>query len=120
MEIDIRMSAQAVTLLVFHPPPDSNNDKKRPGKKAANAGGTGKADHRGQGDDGGDAGGDAGGESGDEGSPAMGELTRQHSGGSVQLAEGELATEQATLLRDDLHLPALAASVVIDVRPKRN
>lgn len=108
MEIDIRMSARDVTLLVYHPPVDNS----RPGK-TANAG-TGEAD-RGQCDDDSSVSAADSGDS-DGGLPEMDELTRQNSGGSVKLAEGELETEQATLLRDRLQLPALAASVVIDVR----
>lgn len=105
MEIDIRMSARDVTLLVFHPPLENN----RPGK-TANAAGTGEAN---PGHGGSVA--SADGDDSDEDLPEMDELTRQHSGGSVKLAEVELATEEATLLRDRLQLPALAASVVIDV-----
>lgn len=108
MEIDIRMSARDVTLLVYHPPVDSSS---RPGKAAANAG-AGEADH-GQDDDDSLAGADS--DDTDGGLPEMEELTRQNSGGSVKLAQGELATEEATLLRDRLQLPAVAASVVIDV-----
>lgn len=107
MEIDIRMSARDVILLVYHPPVDKN----RLGK-AANAD-TGEVDP-GQ-DDGGSVS-SADGDDSDEGLPDMEELERQNSAGSVRLAECELATEEAALLRDRLQLPALAASVVIDVR----
>jgi len=53
----------------------------------------------------------------DEGDyPEPDALSRQHSGGSVSLGESEVPTEDAALLRERLELPALVASVVIDVR----
>ena len=107
MEIDISMSARDVTLLVYHPPVDNS----RPGM-TANAG-AGEVDP-GHGDDDSVSAADSDDSDGDL--PEMDELKRQNSTGSVKLAEGELATEEATLLRDRLQLAALAASVVIDVR----
>lgn len=108
MEIDIRMSAQNATVLLYHPPVDSS----RPGGKTAVAVGSSSREVRltGQDDDSDDA--------GDDGVPQVEELSRQNSGGSVKLGEGkgELATAEAMRLRDRLQLPALAASVVVDVR----
>lgn len=100
----MRMSARDVTLLIFHPPRDGG----RAGSCRANAGQGGGTGFEGTSDSGDD----------DDALPEMHELSRQHSGGSVKLGEdsGELATREALALRDSLHLPALAASVVIDVR----
>lgn len=125
MEIDIRMSAQNATVLVYHPPLDNNNS--RPGKTAVDVGSSSREVRLGRQDDGddGSVGGAAGGggDNDDDGGdvPGLAELSRQNSGGSVKLGEGkgELATEEAMRLRDRLQLPALAASVVVDVRQER-
>lgn len=108
MEIDIRMAARDVTLLVFHPPRDGDSLVGAAGSHRDNVGpDDDSVDFAGASDC-----------CDDDALPETHELSRQHSGGSVKLGEdsGELATEEALCLRDSLHLPALAASVVIDVR----
>lgn len=116
MEIDISMSAQDVSLLVFQPPCDNNKSAGK--KKASVAGSSSREVDLGQGGVDNDSI-FAGSSDDDDGSlPEMDQLSRQHSGGSVKLGgdDGELATEEALRLRDDLQLPALAASVAINVR----
>lgn len=116
MEIDIKMSAQDVSLLVYHPPCD--NHKSAGKKKAGVVGSSSPEVDLGQG--GGDNDSMFGGSSDDDDGtlPEMDQLSRQHSGGSVKLGgdDGEMATEEALRLRDSLQLPALAASVAINVR----
>ncbi|CAM9823299.1 unnamed protein product, partial [Ectocarpus fasciculatus] len=114
MEIDIKMSAQDVSLLVYHPPCD--NHKSAGKKKAGVVGSSSREVDLGQ--DGGDNDSMFGGSSDDDYGtlPEMDQLSRQHSGGSVKLGgdDGEMATEEALRLRDSLQLPALAASVAIN------
>ncbi|CAM9706333.1 unnamed protein product [Ectocarpus sp. 13 AM-2016] len=110
MEIDVRMSAQDVSLLVYHPPYDKNKsaDKNKASSREVDLG---------QGGDDNDSIFAGSSDGGDDGSlPEMDQLSRQHSGGSVKLGgdDGELATEEALRLRDSLQLPALAASVAIN------
>ncbi|CAB1109754.1 unnamed protein product [Ectocarpus sp. CCAP 1310/34] len=110
MEIDIRMSAQDVSLLVYHPPCDNakSADKNKASSREVDLG---------QGGDDNDSIFAGSSDGGDDGSlPEMDQLSRQHSGGSVKLGgdDGELATEEALRLRDSLQLPALAASVAIN------
>lgn len=112
MEIDIRMSAQDVSLLVYHPPCDKTKsaDKNKVSSREVDLGQVG---------DDNDSIFAGSSDGGDDGSlPEMDQLSRQHSGGSVKLGgdDGELATEEALRLRDSLQLPALAASVAINVR----
>ncbi len=113
MEIDIKMSARAVTLLVYNPLVDSGSSK------AANAG---REARPGQDVVGGASVASVFGDELDDldgGDPPEADaLSRQHSGGSVKLGEGEVPTEEAALLRERLEMPALVASVVIDVREK--
>lgn len=127
MEIDIKMSARNVTLLVYNPPLDSssvNSSHRRNLGKAANAGSGSRGVYPGQDD--GDSSSVASAFGGDDdldvsGRPEVKALSRQISGGSVNLGEsGEMATEEATLLRERLELPALVASVVIDVRQRNS
>ncbi|CAM9494605.1 unnamed protein product, partial [Hapterophycus canaliculatus] len=105
MEIDIRMSARDVTLLVFHPPRDGDRGGSGAGSRRDNVGqdgGTGFAGDSDYGDD--------------DAVTGTHEFSRQHSGGSVKLGDetGDLATVEALSLRDSVQLPALVASVVID------
>lgn len=110
MEIDVRMSAQNATVLLYHPPVDNS----RPGEKTALAAGSSSREARLASEDEEDSG------SSDDEAPRTEAMSRQNSGGSVKLGEGkgELATAEAMSLRDRLQLPALAASVVVDVRRK--
>ncbi|CAM9288314.1 unnamed protein product, partial [Ectocarpus sp. 8 AP-2014] len=110
MEIDIRMSAQDVSVLVYHPPCGNNKsaDKSKASSREVDLG---------QGGDDNDSIFAGSSDGGDDGSlPEVDQLSRQHSGGSVKLGgdDGELATEEALRLRDSLQLPALAASVAIN------
>ena len=103
MEIDLKMSAQDVAILVFHPLCDQRNGKrvKKPSKVVASqSGGTG-----GDGDD-------------DSEPPGNKGIQHEHSAGSVTIGEdeGKLSTYDAIKRRDALHLPALAAVTTIEVR----
>lgn len=123
MEIDIKLSAQNVTVLVYNPLVGGGSSSS---SEAANAGSDAREARPGQGQDvgGGGSVASAFGEDPDDlddddgDLPEVDALSRQHSGGSVSLGESEVPTEKATLLRERLELPALVASVVIDVRKK--
>lgn len=105
MEIDLKMSAQDVAILIFHPLCEqrSGNRKRTPSKVVpSQSGGSGGNDQ----DD-------------DDSEPPENEgLQHQLSGGSVTIGDGEgkLNTYDAIKRRDALHLPALAAVTTIEVR----
>lgn len=98
MEVDIRLKAKDVAVLVYHP---SMNMKQRAGKKRMMAG-----EEEGDGSE-------------KLGPPPMSEplLRQQHSGGSVRVSESEgvMNTEEAIQRRNDLRLPPLAAVFTFEV-----
>lgn len=106
MEIDLKMSAQDVAILIFHPLCEQRSGKRRrtPSKVVlGQSGGSGGND-----DDDDD----------DSEPPGNKGLQHQLSGGSVTIGDGEvkLNTHDAIKRRDALHLPALAAVTTIEVR----
>ena len=102
MEIDLKMSAQDVAILIFHPLCEQRSGKRNPlaNKVVASQGG-------------GSGGGDD-----DLEPPENKGLQHQLSGGSVTIGDGEgkLSTYDAIKRRDALHLPALAVVTTIEVR----
>lgn len=108
MEIDTRMRASNVAILVYHP-----HIKHRAGRQGASSSAAEIVVDDSDDED----------EDEDEDERVGGDaakndvLRRQHSGGSVKVEDGveELGTHEAINLRDALELPALAAAITIEV-----